>query len=97
MDDVQIDVHAFKHGVTSDEILQAWNSIVAMRLRTAPCEETIVAIGLSAKGEAIDLRADLYSIELVASLKWQGVLVYHAMKPPTEKVLKELGLVRRKR
>lgn len=88
MDDVQIDVHTFKHGVTSDEILQAWNSIVAMRLRTAPCEETIVAIGLSAKGEAI---------ELVASLKWQGVLVYHAMKPPTEKVLKELGLVRRKR
>ena len=76
MDDVQIDVHAFKHGVTSDEILQAWNSIVAMRLRTAPCEETIVAIGLSAQGEAI---------------------VYHAMKPPTEKVLKELGLVRRKR
>ncbi|WP_302798738.1 hypothetical protein [Senegalimassilia anaerobia] len=88
MDDVQIDAHAFKHGVTSDEILQVWNSIVAMRLRTAPCEETIVAIGLSAKGEAI---------ELVASLKWQGVLVYHAMKPPTEKVLKELGLVRRKR
>ena len=87
MDDVQIAVHAFKHGVTSDEILQAWNSIVAMRLRAAPCEETIVAIGLSAKGEAI---------ELVALLKWQGVLVY-AMKPPTEKVLKELGLVRRKR
>ena len=44
MDDVQIAVHAFKHGVTSDEILQAWNSIVAMRLRAAPCEETIVAI-----------------------------------------------------
>lgn len=88
MDDVQIAVHAFKHGVTSDEILQAWSSIVAIRLRTAPCEETIVAIGLSAKGEAV---------ELIASLKWQGVLVYHAMKPPTEKVLKELGLVRRKR
>lgn len=88
MDNVFIDAHAFKHGVTSGEIQQAWNNVVAIRHRNAPNEEIIVAIGLSLKGEAI---------ELVASMKQQSVLVYHAMKPPTEKILKELGLARRKR
>lgn len=86
--DVYVDVHAFKHGVTCDEIQQAWNEIVAIRHRNSPHEGEIVAIGLSRKGEAI---------ELVAATKSYGVLIYHAIKPPTEKVLRELRHVRRNR
>lgn len=88
MVEVYVDEHAFKRGVTYDEIVHAWNNLAAMRHRSSPREGEIVAIGFSATGDAI---------ELVASMKRHGILIYHAIKPPTEKALRELGYVRRKR
>lgn len=88
MVEVYVDEHAFKHGISYVEIVHAWNNLVAIRHRGSPCEGEIIAIGLSLTGDAI---------ELVTSMKQQGVLIYHAMKPPTEKALRELGYVRRKR
>lgn len=87
MVEVYVDEHAFKRGVTYDEIVHAWNNLAAMRHRSSPHKGEIIAVGFSAAGDAI---------ELVALMKQQGVLIYHAMKPPTEKVLKELRLVRRR-
>ena len=87
-DDLFIDEHAFKHGLTAAEIEHAWENFAAMQHRKTPNEDEIVVVGTDTAGRFV---------QMVAVVKPYGILVYHAMRPPTTKVLKELRLKRRTR
>lgn len=78
--------HALKHGLNENQILFSWKNFIRKRYRQPPYEEQVVAIGCDKDGTLI---------QMVAIEKTFGTLVYHAMTPPTEKVLAELGLTRR--
>ena len=78
--------HAFKHGLSEIQIRHAWKNFLAKQHRSSPNEEEIVLVGCDAKGNLI---------QIVAIEKTCGILIYHAMTPPTRKVLSELGLYRR--
>ena len=77
--------HALKHGLTEREVLFAWNNCIKMQQRPAPQEEYVAAIGCTRKGALV---------QLVAIIVEDGCLIIHAMAPPTEKVLRELGMAR---
>ena len=77
--------HALKHGLTEDEIRHAWSNFIRMQHRPAPDEEYVVAIGCTRNGD---------TVQMVAVVVEEGYLVFHAMTPPTLKVLRELGLAR---
>ena len=82
-EDTFVEEHAFRHGLTEEEILHAWAHRVAWQHRSAPHEQQIVAIGCDGAGRLV---------QMVAIEKDFGVLIYHALMPPTRKVLSELGL-----
>jgi hypothetical protein len=84
--DVLVDYHALKHGLTEDEILFAWENFVRKQHRSTPNSDQIAAVGCDRSGKLI---------QMVAIEKQFGILIYHAMAPPTAKVLIELGLIRR--
>lgn len=86
MDDIFIHKHALKHGVTADDIEHAWNNFVRKQYRGAPREGEIVAIGYDKSGRLI---------EMVGAVRPQGILIFHALEPPTKNVLVELRLSRR--
>lgn len=88
MDDVIIAEHAFKHGLSADDIVYAWQNFVRKQYRGAPNEGEIVVVGYDRKGRFI---------EVVAAERSFGVIIYHAMEPPTTKVLVELGLAKGRR
>ena len=88
MDEPIIAEHALKHGLLKEEIEQAWNRPLVVRHRISPNEGEIVAVGQTLSGGLV---------ELVAARKGFVTIIFHAMKPPTKKVLLELGLIRRKR
>ncbi len=85
MDDVLVHPHALKHGLTEDEILEAWGNFVAKQHRHAPNEEHIVAVGYASTRPL--------EIQMMAITKESGVLIYHAMTPAQQSVLIELRLV----
>lgn len=84
MREVFIHEHALKHGVSQEEILDAWNNFVAMRHREMPKEDQIVVVGFCSKRNKL--------IQMIAVEKGDMVLIYHAMTPPQKSVLVELGL-----
>ncbi len=84
--DLVIHPHALKHGVTENSIRYAWDNFVKRVYRESPDQDQIIAVGCDLAGKMI---------QLVAVDKLSTVIIYHAMTPPTEKVLKELGLSRR--
>lgn len=85
MFEVVVHPHALKHGISESDILYAWENFIAKQRRTAPREEEIVAIGATSNGTLVQLVAkDLGCVHLV----------FHSMVPPSEKVLRELGLKR---
>ena len=86
MNDPIVEEHAFKHGLNEKEILYAWEHFLAKQYRGAPNEGEIVVVGYDRKGKLI---------QMVAMEKSRGILIYHAMTPPTAKVLAELGLAKR--
>ena len=78
--------HALRHGLTESEIVYAWENFIRKQRRKSPNETQVAAIGYDRKGRLIQMVAvDIPS----------GVLIYHAMTPPTAKVLIELGFARR--
>lgn len=81
-----IATHAFKHGLNQKEIEFAWENFLRKQYRGAPSEGEIVVVGYDQKGRLI---------ELVAAERSFGLIIFHAMRPPTLKVLEELGLIRR--
>jgi 50S ribosomal subunit-associated GTPase HflX len=85
---VYVDPHALTHGLSECEVFYAWENYVRKRYRKRPNNDRIIAIGYD-QSERL--------IEMVASEKLSHVLIYHALTPPTKKMLKELGLERRGR
>ena len=74
-----IDQHALKHGLTRDEVLQAAKHIDI----SLPRENgDYVAIGFDSHARAI---------EMLIRVKGDLAIVFHAMTPPTKKIMKELG------
>lgn len=77
--------NAFKHGLTEEQIVQAWNNAIYKQERLSQDEYLdYVAIGFDSSGIVI---------ELVAAKKEYGWYIYHANTPPTKNVLQELGLI----
>lgn len=83
MGEVVIAEHALKHGLRAEEIAFAWDNYIGMQFRGAPREGEIVVVGPTPTGEVA---------ELVAAERGNGVVIFHAIKPPTGRVLRELGL-----
>ena len=86
MDDVYIHPHALKHGLSEDDIAYAWENYLRMQYRESPEEDKVLAVGYDKSGRFI---------QMVGRRNADGVLIYHAMSPPTTRVLIELGLLRR--
>ena len=86
MFEIEVHSNALKHGLTKEEVVFAWENFVRRQHRELPNGDQIIAVGFDMHGN---------SIELIAVSKSFGVLIYHAMTPPTEKILKELGIARR--
>lgn len=88
MDLYSIHPHALKHGLSKDEITSAWNQAFAWIRRdldNGGIDYILVGEGCSGR-----------LIEMIARY-WQsrgGYVIYHAFTPPTQKVLREIGLVR---
>ena len=83
MDEVVIVEHALKHGVSPEDIEYAWEHFHKKQYRGAPNEGEIVLVGPDRKGRAL---------QIVAAERDCGAVIFHAMRPPTHKVLAELGL-----
>ena len=86
MEEVFIARHAFKHGLCEDDIRYAWDNFLRRQYRGAPNEGQVLAIGYDRKGRAV---------QMVAVERAFGVLIFHAMTPPTKGALEELGMSRR--
>ena len=84
--DVYVAEHAYKHGLTEEQIRYAWDNFIKKMYRGAPNEGEIVCVGYDKSG---------VMMQLVAVEKSFGVLIFHAMRPPTQKALDELGLLKR--
>ena len=82
---LRIHEHALKHGLNDRQIAHAWSNLVRSRRRHgADDPEVWIGIGILPDGNLA---------ELVAFLDAEGIwCVFHAMMPPTAKVLNELGL-----
>ena len=81
--------HALKHGVSEDEILFAWSNFVKSQQRFSSHEEQCARVGYGHKTP--------HAIQMIGVIKPFGTLIIHAMTPPQNNVLCELGLSRRKR
>lgn len=71
--------------LSEDDVREAWDNYVCMARREG-FDDHYVAMGFDAAGRAIEMVA----VETIDG-DW---FVYHAMTPPTEKFLRELGLTR---
>ena len=83
MEEIYVHPHAFKHGLREREIRYAWDHCVAAQLRKPPREEQLAVVGTDMWGRVV---------QMVGVRKNHGMLIYHAMTPPTRGFLEELGL-----
>lgn len=86
MNNLIVEEHALKHGLSKEQILYAWGNFVMRQNRSSPNEDQVVVIGYDRTGRPL---------QIIATEKPFGFLIYHAMTPPTKKILRELGLLRR--
>lgn len=86
MIEIVVHEHALKHDLGSEEIEYTWRNFVVQQHRASPNEDKILAIGFDQMHRPV---------QMVARDQGDRVLIYHAMTPPSEKVLRELGMVRR--
>lgn len=74
-------------GIEKQDVINAWNNLVCKSRRMDGNEEYYSAVGFDRKGRAL---------EMIALETFEGYwFVFHAMTPPTKKILKELGLSER--
>ena len=87
MDSLIIHPHAFKHGLSAQQIVEAWEDPLGEK---RPRDDTYwVAIGFDSKGNGI---------ELVAAQTADGsYLIFHANSPVSVSIQRELGLGRTKK
>lgn len=72
--------------LTEDDVRTAWEEAVVSAPRVEKDPDEYVSTGFDGKGRAI---------EMVAVRKGARWLIYHAMTPPTRRVLRELGQLER--
>jgi len=70
--------------IENEDVLAAWDTCYSSARRSDSAFDDYVVIGSDKKGRLL---------QLIAVLESDGSwLVYHAFTPPTDRVLKELGL-----
>ncbi len=84
--DIYVHPHALKHGLEKESIELAWRQYFRQRRRAESDGNQVVSVGIDQKGRLI---------QMIGVITEDGVLIYHALTPPTENVLSELGLARR--
>jgi hypothetical protein len=83
--EVWVAEHAYKHGLSEEQIRYAWDNFIKKAYRGKPNEGEVMCVGFDRNGAMI---------QLVAVERSFGFLVYHAMTPPARNALKELGLLK---
>ena len=83
MSDVIVLPSALKHGLSEDALRGAWVNFVRKRPRGVDCW---VAIGFDSAGNEVEM------VALVTAAN--ETLIIHGFSPATEKVKRDLGLVR---
>lgn len=84
-----VEQHALKHGLSSDEVEYAWESLVRCQLRVSDdWPPRWIGLGVLPDGRI----AQMVAIE-DAQGNWR---VFHAMTPPTKSFMRELGIESRK-
>lgn len=83
---VEVHPNALKHGLSANEVAQAWENYIIGAVRVPG--ELEVRIGADFSGREIEL--------VGARLADGGWLVFHALRPPTKKVKKEIEAARRR-
>lgn len=78
--------HALKHGLSEEDIFYSWQNFVSKRHRLLAQSNQIIAVGLDKQGRFV---------QMVGVITKDGIMVYHAMSPPTKSFLAEIGLARR--
>jgi hypothetical protein len=88
LDNVRVEprVRARHPELSDEDVLTAWSNCLVSTYRQQSAFDDFVAIGTDAKGRLIEMIA-----VQEAGASWA---IYHAMTPPTDKVLHELGLKR---
>lgn len=82
---INIRPHALKHGLSESEICYAWKTIFKSAHRdTGETPDRWIAIGWLPDGR----QAQMVAIK-DRDGNWE---IFHAMSPPTKKVMKELGI-----
>jgi len=72
--------------ITDEDVLTAWKNAINVVQRVTSEKDFTVAVGADIKGRLLELVATEDS--------GHTVRIFHAMTPPSEKTLKELGLIR---
>lgn len=82
---IAIHPHAFKHGLTEDEIEHVWRNAFEWARRDRDDGKIEYAlVGIDNSGRLVELVARRCGNE--------GYIVFHAQTPPTRRTLNELGL-----
>lgn len=84
-DDLIVQPHAFKHGITERDIRHAFENAYASRPRKGPYPPQYISIGPDTHGRDVQV----VSVWNADERAW---VVFHAM-PATRKALRELGLL----
>lgn len=84
--EIYVHPHALKHGLESEDIKCAWRQYFRQRRRAEGDGTQIVSVGLDCRGRLI---------QMIGVVTQDGIMIYHALTPPTENVLAELGLAGR--
>ena len=88
MELIAIHPHSLKHGLTETDITCAWNSAFAWFRRDLENGGIdYVLVGLDGRSRLMELIARYCSNR-------DGYIIYHALVPPTRKVLREIGINR---
>ena len=77
---VEIHDHALKHGLSSSSIIEALESPRVIQHRNAPREGEVLILGFT---------HELLPVQMIGVERPLGLLVIHAMAPPTPGFLKE--------
>ena len=86
MIEIVVHDHALKHGLTEEDVLYAWNNFIRKQRRKVPREDEILVVGFD---------SNMRAMQIVGCDRGERVIIFHALTPPTEKALRELGLARR--
>jgi len=88
MGDIVVDgrVHDRHPEISDTDAMAAWKNAINIVIRVTSEKDFLVAVGVDTKGRLL---------EMVAAEEADGSLhIFHAMIPPSEKTLREVGILR---